>query len=231
MRLNLKKAVGSRKSTQALDAPSKFKNLLITNKVATQFLNSLRTSISCMSFPRPTAFSRLNFSQGGIFVAMLMVLASVLFAPALFAKEAEPMAADPELEKRVNVIASELRCLVCQNQTIADSSAGLAVDLKNQVREMVKAGQSEKEIVDYMVTRYGDFVLYRPPVKTTTYLLWAGPFLLLFIGLTVLMINLRKRSALVADDAPLSPEESTRLQALLDNEKLDAGKEGEESKL
>jgi cytochrome c-type biogenesis protein CcmH len=173
----------------------------------------------------------LSYFQSRILVTVLMVLTPVLFAPTLFAKEAEPMAADPELEKRVNVIAAELRCLVCQNQTIADSSAGLAVDLKNQVREMVKAGQSEKEIVDYMVTRYGDFVLYRPPVKTTTYLLWAGPFLLLFIGLTVLMINLRKRSALVADDAPLSPEEGTRLQALLDNKKLDAGKDGEESKL
>ncbi len=140
------------------------------------------------------------------------------------------MVADTEMEKRVNEIASELRCLVCQNQTIADSNAGLAVDLKNQVREMVKKGQTEKEIVDYMVTRYGDFVLYRPPVKATTYLLWAGPFLLLGIGLVVLMINLRKRAALVADDAPLSPEESARLQTLLQNKKFNTGKEGEESK-
>ena len=168
---------------------------------------------------------RISFFQGGVLVAMLVAFTLALFTPALFAKEAEPMAADPELEERVNEIAAELRCLVCQNQTIADSSAGLAVDLKNQVREMVKTGQSEKEIVDYMVTRYGDFVLYRPPVKTTTYLLWAGPFLLLGIGLTVLIFNLRKRSTLVADDAPLSPEENARLQAL-----LDAKKKGEESK-
>jgi cytochrome c-type biogenesis protein CcmH len=139
------------------------------------------------------------------------------------AKEATPMALDPEMEKTVNEISSELRCLVCQNQTIADSSAGLAVDLKNQVREMVKAGQSQDEIVDYMVTRYGDFVLYRPPVKATTILLWVGPFLLLLIGLTILVVNLRKRTALVKDDGELSSEENQRLKALLESESVRAG--------
>ena len=149
-------------------------------------------------------------------IAVLLCLFAL--APQAFAKEATPMAIDPEMEKTVNEISAELRCLVCQNQTIADSHAGLAVDLKNQVRDMVKAGQSQDEIVDYMVTRYGDFVLYRPPMKATTMLLWAGPFLLLLIGLTVLVINLRKRSALVKDDADLSADEAARLKSLLGDE-------------
>jgi cytochrome c-type biogenesis protein CcmH len=89
-------------------------------------------------------------------------------AASVLAKEAEPMAADPEMEKLVNDISAELRCLVCQNQTIADSHAALAVDLKNQVRQMVASGKTQTEIVDYMVQRYGDFVRYRPPVKPTT---------------------------------------------------------------
>jgi cytochrome c-type biogenesis protein CcmH len=147
-----------------------------------------------------------------------MLFCLLLLAQLVVAKEATPMAADPEMEKIVNEISSELRCLVCQNQTIADSSAGLAVDLKNQVREMVKTGQSQEEIVDYMVKRYGDFVLYRPPVKATTILLWVGPFLLLFIGLTILVLNLRKRLKLVKDDGELSSEETERLNALLDAE-------------
>ena len=138
----------------------------------------------------------------------------ILFATQVIGKEAASMAADPEMEKTVNKISAELRCLVCQNQTIADSSAGLAVDLKNQVRDMVKQGQSQDEIVEYMVTRYGDFVLYRPPVKPTTMLLWAGPFLLLLVGLAVLVINLRKRISQLKD-GDLSSEENDRLQALL----------------
>ena len=138
----------------------------------------------------------------------------MLFATQIIGKEAAPMVADPEMEKVVNEISAELRCLVCQNQTIADSHAGLAVDLKNQVRDMVKQGQSQDDIVEYMVTRYGDFVLYRPPVKPTTMLLWAGPFLLLLVGLTVLVINLRKRTAQLKD-GDLSSEENERLKALL----------------
>jgi len=137
------------------------------------------------------------------------------------AKEATPMAVDPEMEKIVNEISAELRCLVCQNQTIADSSAGLAVDLKNQVREMVKTGQSQKDIVDYMVKRYGDFVLYRPPMKATTVLLWVGPFLLLLIGLTILVVNLRKRTALIKDGGDLSLEESERLKTLLEADSVE----------
>jgi len=158
----------------------------------------------------------LNIAQKISMILCLFFLVSMVNA-----KEATPMAADPEMEKIVNEISAELRCLVCQNQTIADSSAGLAVDLKNQVREMVKTGQSQKDIVDYMVKRYGDFVLYRPPMKATTVLLWAGPFLLLLIGLTILVINLRKRTALVKDGGDLSLEENERLKTLLEADSVE----------
>jgi len=156
-----------------------------------------------------------------------LLVMPLLLATELYAKEAEPTAEDPALEKRVNEIASELRCLVCQNQTIADSHAELAVDLKNQVREMVREGQDQEQIVAYMVQRYGDFVLYRPPVKNTTILLWVGPFLLLVIGLVVLVVSLRKRNKLVRDDAPLSAEEQQRLQAMLAADKSAAENKNE----
>lgn len=122
------------------------------------------------------------------------------------AKDAPEAAAEPELEKRMMAVAVELRCLVCQNQTIADSNAGLAVDLRNQTREMLRAGKSEREILDYMTARYGDFVLYRPPVKSTTALLWFGPPLLLGGGLLTLWLVLRRRSRLSADQ--FDPEEA-----------------------
>ncbi len=101
--------------------------------------------------------------------------------------------ADPALEKRVTGLAHELRCLVCQNQTIADSNAPLAVDLRNQIREQLQQGASEQDVIDFMVARYGDFVLYRPPLKFTTIALWAGPFLLLALGIVVLVRRLRQR--------------------------------------
>ncbi len=126
------------------------------------------------------------------------------------AKEAAPAAADPALEARMLAVATELRCLVCQNQTIADSHADLAVDLRNQVREMLRKGQTEREIIDYMTARYGDFVLYRPPVKNTTALLWFGPALLMVGGLATLWLVLRRRSRMAADnfdpDEPDLPE-------------------------
>lgn len=114
-------------------------------------------------------------------------------------KEAAPAAADPVLEARMLKIAAELRCLVCQNQTIADSHADLAVDLRQQVREMLQKGQSDQQITDYMTARYGDFVLYRPPFNRTTALLWAGPGVMLVAGLTVLVLVLRRRSRLPDD--------------------------------
>ncbi|WP_455202191.1 cytochrome c-type biogenesis protein [Kaarinaea lacus] len=155
-------------------------------------------------------------------VVYMLLLGLLVIATPVIAKEAAPMAADPEMEKIVNEIAAELRCLVCQNQTIADSHAALAVDLKNQVREMVKQGKSRDDVVDYMVERYGDFVRYRPPIKPTTYLLWVGPFLLLAGGFIILAVNLRKRKELVTE-APLSEEEHQKLDSILHSE----NKEGE----
>ena len=164
------------------------------------------------------------------FIVTPVVLLAVLWLMALtsvLAREAAPTAADPELEKMVNEISAELRCLVCQNQTIADSHAELAIDLKNQVREMVRQGKTRDDVVDYMVQRYGDFVRYRPPVKPTTYLLWVGPFLLLIGGFVLLVVNLKKRRELVAD-TPLSKEEHQKLESILHSEnKSSDNKEGE----
>jgi cytochrome c-type biogenesis protein CcmH len=123
------------------------------------------------------------------------------------------LAQSPEAEKRVAALAHELRCLVCQNQTLADSNAPLAVDLRNQIREQLAAGKSESDVIDFMVARYGDFVLYRPPFKATTVLLWAGPLLLMLIGLAALYYRLRRKRA---DPGPeLSDQDRLRAEALL----------------
>jgi cytochrome c-type biogenesis protein CcmH len=128
---------------------------------------------------------------------------------------AAPLAADPALEARVMDIANELRCLVCQNETIAASHADLAVDLRKQIRVKLAEGQSERQILDFMVARYGEFVLYRPPLKASTVLLWAGPFALLLVAGFVLAVNIRRRRRAAALPE-LSPAEAQRARALLD---------------
>ena len=125
------------------------------------------------------------------FAAMLLLCVA---AAAAGAREAVPEAADPALEARMTRITSELRCLVCQNQTIADSHADLAVDLRRQTRELLAQGRSDREVIDWMTARYGDFVLYRPPLRGTTLLLWFGPLAMLAIGFTTLGVVLRRRS-------------------------------------
>ena len=122
------------------------------------------------------------------------------------AKDAPLVSAEPELDRRVQEVTAELRCLVCQNQTIADSQASLAVDLRHQVRELLRKGQSKSQIIDYMTARYGDFVLYRPPLKPTTLLLWFAPALLLCGGLSALWLVLRRRNRLPADRFEAEPE-------------------------
>ena len=144
------------------------------------------------------------------FLAAVLVAVSATAA----AKEAAPAAADPVMERRAMDLAAVLRCLVCQNQTIADSNADLAVDLRNQIREQLAAGKTNDQIVDFMVARYGDFVLYRPPFKTTTALLWAGPFVLLVLALIVFVRSLRRRREQVAE-ATLNDKERARAAALL----------------
>lgn len=146
-------------------------------------------------------------SARNAFAALCMgfVMGLALPVPAA-AREAAPASADPALEARVMRVSSELRCLVCQNETIAGSNAELAVDLRNQVREMLRQGQTEQQVFDYMTARYGDFVLYRPPVKSTTLLLWYGPPLMLGAGLLALWLLLRRRSRL--GDDRFEPEEA-----------------------
>ena len=144
---------------------------------------------------------------------MLVLLLMLAFARPAWAGEAAPAAADPALEDRVMALATELRCLVCQNQTLADSHAPLAVDLRNQIREKMQQGASEHDIVEYMVARYGDFVLYRPPLKPTTVLLWAGPLLLMVAGLAALFFRIARRRA--DPKLALSDDEHARASALL----------------
>jgi len=124
----------------------------------------------------------------------------------------------PGQEERFKRLSNELRCLVCQNQTIADSNADLAQDLRREVYGMVKAGQGDAEIIDFLVSRYGDFVLYRPPLNPVTTLLWTGPFILIAIGLFFMLRFIRQRVASSAAESDLSPEERSRLDALLAND-------------
>lgn len=145
---------------------------------------------------------------------LLIALALALGLSTAIAKEAAPLAADPVVEQRLIHIAEELRCLVCQNESLAGSQADLAKDLREEVRGLIKEGKTDNEVKDFLVSRYGDFVLYRPQIKPTTYLLWGGPFLLLIIGLFALIRYLKQRSKVVVD-APLSEEEKQRAEALL----------------
>ena len=139
-----------------------------------------------------------SLSLGLALPALLALCLAFLVAVAVGA-EAPLAATDPVVEKRMLRLAGELRCLVCQNQTIADSHAPLAEDLRRQVREMIARGESDAQIIDFMTQRYGDFVLYRPPLKGSTVALWFGPFALLLGGLTTFVIVLRRRSRLAAD--------------------------------
>ncbi len=152
-----------------------------------------------------------NFALILVFAAFLGLTAAL---PAM-AEEAAPLAADPVAEKRLLELSNELRCLVCQNQTIADSNAELAVDLRREIRGMIQAGKTNPEIIDFMVVRYGDFVLYRPPVKGITLLLWGGPIALMLIGFFIMQRYLRQRAKRVAKDQPLSADEAQRAEALL----------------
>lgn len=137
---------------------------------------------------------------------------------ALLGSEARVLAADPLLEARVTELSHTLRCLVCQNQSIAESNAPLAVDLRNQVREQLAAGKSEDQVVDYLVARYGDFVLYLPPFKGVTLLLWVGPALLLTGCVGWLALRLRRRAV---EPAPnLTDEQHQRARVLLEGASL-----------
>lgn len=134
------------------------------------------------------------------------------------AQEARPLGENQAVEARLKTLAVELRCLVCQNQTLADSNAPLAEDLRREVREMIARNMTDEQIIDFLVTRYGDFVRYRPPFKMTTLLLWVGPFLLLAVGATVLTVSLRRRVQ-KTEEGTLSQEEQVRAEQLLGGKK------------
>ena len=114
----------------------------------------------------------------------------------------------------MRALTEQLRCLVCQNETLADSRADLAEDLRKEIREQMKAGKSDQEIIAFLTQRYGDFVLYKPPVKSTTYLLWFGPFVLLIVGTLVLFRFLRRRREMIQEQ-PLTADERKRAEELL----------------
>ncbi|MFC7298995.1 cytochrome c-type biogenesis protein [Herminiimonas aquatilis] len=144
---------------------------------------------------------------------VLAVLWAALALPAL-AQNPAPSYQSAQMEQRVMAIATELRCLVCQNESIAGSRASLAVDLRQQIREQVAVGKTDEEIMAYMVARYGDFVRYRPPLKATTMFLWFGPAILLAAGLAILLLHLRRRRG-QPDVLPLSNADRKRAEALL----------------
>lgn len=155
-----------------------------------------------------------------VFAGGLMAAVAALSAGSVAAAEAEPTAFDPIAHQRVVEVSEQLRCLVCQNQSIAESNAELAVDLRNQVIEQAKAGKTNKEIIDFMVERYGDFVLYKPPFKMTTAILWLGPLALFVIGVGAFYVNLRRRKRLVEEAVkPLSKEEQALASDLLSGRK------------
>lgn len=150
------------------------------------------------------------------FFCLILGLAPLSTAALASAATEAAVAADPIAEKRLQGLSEELRCLVCQNQTIADSNAELAQDLRREIRGMIRDGKSDREIIDFMVVRYGDFVLYRPPVKGITLLLWGGPIALLLSGVFVLFRYLRRRTSRIdAEEQPLSAEQTRRAEALL----------------
>ncbi len=137
---------------------------------------------------------------------VFVLLAALLWSGFAAAREAPLASNDPALEQRMKNLSSKLRCLVCQNQTLADSNADLAVDLRQEIREKMQKGMTDAEIRTYLVDRYGDFVLYQPPFKPITFLLWVGPFLLLGLGFGILYLNLRRRQKLLAEPEQNSAE-------------------------
>jgi cytochrome c-type biogenesis protein CcmH len=151
--------------------------------------------------------------------AWLLLLLLCVITPAFTqVRRPEPVKDDPAIEQRLNKLSQELRCLVCQNETLADSRADLAEDLRDEIREQMKAGKSDKEIIAFLTERYGQFILYRPQVTPTTYLLWFGPFVLLLLGLFVLFAYIRKLRELIPEK-PLTSDERKRAEEMLGSEK------------
>lgn len=149
---------------------------------------------------------------------LLLFALLFLLLPYGWAKEAAPVAEDPEIERRMIALSEDLRCLVCQNESLAGSRADFANDLRREIREQMKANKSDKEIVDFLVARYGDFVLYRPPMKPTTLFLWFGPFAFLIIGAVILVVYLKRRRKQI-EEPVLSEQQRKQAEALLEESK------------
>ncbi|BCB27079.1 cytochrome c biogenesis protein [Sulfurimicrobium lacus] len=148
---------------------------------------------------------------------LLTILLALLLPLSVMAGEAKPVAEDPVLEQRMIALSEDLRCLVCQNESLAGSRADLAQDLRQEIREQMRAGKSDKEVITYLTQRYGDFVLYKPPLKPLTWLLWFGPFALLIGAAGGFYAYLKRRTSRLADES-LSEEEKKRVAALLAND-------------
>jgi cytochrome c-type biogenesis protein CcmH len=144
----------------------------------------------------------------------LVLFLALQWTSASWAGEAPPMAADPVVEQRLNLIAEELRCLVCQNESLAGSRADLALDLRREIRTLIKDGKTDEEVMAFMVSRYGDFVRYRPPVNPLTWMLWFGPFALL-VGGGLVLVRLVRSAQRNAEPQALSPAQREKLQSLL----------------
>jgi cytochrome c-type biogenesis protein CcmH len=145
---------------------------------------------------------------------LLLIVLCLLSIALSQAKDAAPLVEDPVTEQRLISISEEMRCLVCQNESLAGSRSDLANDLREQIRVLIKEGKSDEQIRSFMVERYGDFVLYRPPVKPITWLLWIGPFVILVIGIAGLFAYLRKRNS-SDSGVSISDEDNQRLDDLL----------------
>ena len=152
-------------------------------------------------------------------IRILTVILVLTIAGVATAQEARPLAENPQVEARLKALAVELRCLVCQNQTLADSNAPLAEDLRREVREMIAKNMSDQDIINFLVERYGDFVLYRPPLRATTTVLWIGPFLLLAVAGTVLIMALRRRQKTLPDVVVSDADHERVVQLLSDGAK------------
>ena len=146
--------------------------------------------------------------------SFFLVITSIFILQLSYANDAAPLADDPVIEQRLISISEEMRCLVCQNESLAGSRSDLANDLRREIRTLIREGKSDEQIRSFMVDRYGDFVLYRPPVKPITWLLWIGPFVILMIGIGFLFSYLRRRNANVLTKE-LTAEENQKIDALL----------------
>lgn len=150
-----------------------------------------------------------------------LIVALLLMSPAsVWPQSVDMISDDLVIEARLKALSTELRCLVCQNETLADSRADLAIDLRNEIRGLLAQNYSDQQVIEYLVARYGDFVRFRPPVKLLTLPLWFGPFILGMLGVGLLIYYLKRLSAR-ANNAPLSELEHKRLDALLSKTEQD----------